>query len=402
MKNNLIHSINTTLDSLSFPEVKILRHYLPSFRMCGYIGFLLGSLLTISLVLIQGLSIKFMLVINLVAVATFLSQVMLTKIITGREKLTYYNHQIVLLVATGWLLWWLHQPVLPYLDITILGLGLCLACTRVGCFMVGCCHGKPYHCGVCYRKEHAEVGFTPYFVGVRLFPIQTIESLWTFCIVLVGVFLVLANYSPGEALSWYIATYGLGRFQFEFWRGDSERFYLWGFSQAQWLSLFNLCTLAGAAWLGILSFHWWLIGITAWLALTIIAIALKRHFQAATEYKLLHPHHLKELAEVLERVSSLATEKTSPSESLSTSSNIPVVCTSLGIQISASKIKQSGHLIYLYTLSQSNGTLVEETAKVLARLICQLRHVVNSSELIKGSGGAFHVLLPAPIENSTT
>jgi Prolipoprotein diacylglyceryl transferase len=401
MNNSLIHSINTTLDRLSCPEVKILQHSLPPFRVCGYIGFLLGNLLTISLVLTQGVSIKFMLAINLAAVATFLSQVMLTKIMTGREQLNYYNHQIALLLVIVWLLWWLHQPILPYLDITILGLGLCLACTRAGCLMVGCCHGKPFHCGICYGKEHAEAGFTPYFVGIRLFPIQAVESLWTFCIVLVGAFLVLSNYLPGEAFSWYIATYSLGRFQFEFWRGDPDRLYWWGFSQAQWLSLFNLCILVSAGWLGILSFHWLLVGLTASLALTMIAIALKRHFHGATEYKLLHPYHVKEIAEVLERVSNLAIEKTNLSDSLPTCSNIPVVCTSLGIQISASKIKQAGNLLYLYTLSQNNGTMVEETAKVLARLIFQLQHVVNSSELIKGSRGAFHLLLPAPIEKST-
>jgi hypothetical protein len=102
----------------------------------------------------------------------------------------------------------------------------------------------------------------------------------------------------------------------------------------------------------------------------------------------------------LERVSTLATEKINLSDSLPTLGNVSVDCTSLGIQMSASKIKQSGEYIYLYALSQQNGTMAEETAKALADLICQLRQSVNSSKLVKGSQGVFHLLLPIPIQNN--
>ena len=42
----------------------------------------------------------------------------------------------------------LELPVLPYLDLTCLGLGIFLVCGRQGCLMVGCCHGKPCGWGI--------------------------------------------------------------------------------------------------------------------------------------------------------------------------------------------------------------------------------------------------------------
>jgi hypothetical protein len=140
-----------------------------------------------SLVTYLGLSPLVLVWLVLTAVLTFLALAMVTKIITGEENLIYYHHEIAVMVVAACLLNLLYQPVLPYLDITILGLGTFLAFGRVGCLMVGCCHGRPHGRGVCYRAEHAAAGFTPYLVGVRLFPIQAVESVWVFSIVVVGV-----------------------------------------------------------------------------------------------------------------------------------------------------------------------------------------------------------------------
>ena len=70
---------------------------------------------------------------------------------TGEERIIYYRHEIAVMVVAALLLWLLRQPLLPYLDVTILGIGMFLTCGRMGCFMVGCCHGRPHDWGVCYR-----------------------------------------------------------------------------------------------------------------------------------------------------------------------------------------------------------------------------------------------------------
>ena len=46
-----------------------------------------------------------------------------TKIIIGEERLIYYHHEIAIVLAVTMVLWLLDQPILPYLDITILRIG---------------------------------------------------------------------------------------------------------------------------------------------------------------------------------------------------------------------------------------------------------------------------------------
>src|SRR5215475_3904849 len=145
-----------------------------SFQVCGYTGVVLAVLLAMTLVGRTGLSYGVMLTIVLAAIATFLALVAATKIITGEEQIIYYHHEIAVMLVSGAVAGLLHCPLLPYLDMTILGIGLFLACGRIGCLMVGCCHGRPFRWGICYRPEHAAEGFASHLVGLSLFPIQAV------------------------------------------------------------------------------------------------------------------------------------------------------------------------------------------------------------------------------------
>lgn len=388
----LIHkSFNRNLDQLVRPELHILQKSLSAFYICGYTGFVLALFLSATLVFFQGLSLWVMAGLGVSAIFTFLMLATITKIITGEERLVFYHHEIaVITVATLMLLWW-RQPILPYLDVVALGIGLFLACTRIGCLMVGCCHGRPSSWGVCYQEAHASVGFTPYFVGVRLFPIQMVESLWVFCIILVGSVLLFGNYPPGSTLNWYIVAYGAGRFCFEFMRGDAERPYYWGFSQAQWISLLLMCAVVWAEKFGVLSFYSWHIGATVCIALTMLGVALLRNLQKTAKHKLLNPHHIKEVAEAVELVTNLATEETIAEQNPQLFTHIG--CTSLGIQISASKIQRAASCVCHYAVSNKSRSLTIEGAKTLTELILQLKHPSDSNELIEGNHGVFHLLV---------
>jgi hypothetical protein len=271
-----IRMINTALDRLVRPEIHFLSRSWSSFQVCGSTGLAFAFLLSMGLVLARGLSPWTMVAITLAASATFLALAMLTKVLTGEERLTYYYHMIVVLITTGLLLMLLRQPVLPYLDITLLGVGVFLAFGRVGCLMVGCCYGRPSSNGVCYRSEHAEAGFTG-VVGARLLPIQAIESLWVGLIVLVGCAQVLDGAPAGTALAWYVMTYALGRFCFEFLRGDLERPYALGFSEAQWTSLAMTGLMGGLELTGQLPRHAWQIALAALILLAMVAIRFGRH-----------------------------------------------------------------------------------------------------------------------------
>jgi len=335
--------------------------------------------------------------IVLAAIATFFVLVLATKVITGEEKIIYYHHEIAVMVTATLLLWCWRQPVLPFLDITILGVGLFLACGRVGCFLVGCCHGRPHRWGVRYRKQHAEAGFTGYFVGVRLFPIQLTESLWVLFIVAVGVFAVLRGSPPGTALAWYVVTYDLGRFCFEFMRGDPDRAYLWGFSQPQWISAVLVALVVWLEQSGLLPLAGWHRLAVAFLGVAMLAIAARRWFQSEPKHRLLHPRHVGEIARLIDALSIASPDNPRPfrwtvmAERMSRPEVIRIGNTSIGLQISTGEIvDRSGARVRHYTLSCRGREMSEDLARLLARLIGQLRHHAGGPKLLKGDRGVFH------------
>ncbi|BAZ11856.1 prolipoprotein diacylglyceryl transferase [Calothrix sp. NIES-4071] len=390
MKILVYPALSCYLGSFIRPTILLGSFSLPAFQVFGYIGLLVAITLAFSLATYQSLAFSIVGTIILAAVCTFFILVILIKIFTGKEQLVYYHHSTTVLIVTTALLWRLNQPILPYLDTTILGIGIFLACGRIGCLMVGCCHGRPYRWGIRYQTEHVAAGFTPYYVGVRLFPIQAIESLWVLCIVLVGCYFVLNNYLLGTALAWYVITYGLGRFHFEFLRGDPERYYFWGFSEAQWTSLILIFAVVLAENFGCLPLQQWHLGVFAYVGIAMITVTFKRRLQKMVRYELLHPHHVKEVAQAIELTSNLTSESANIS-------NIHIGCTYLGIQISVSKIKSQAGLIQHYSLSSKQKVMTRPMATALAELILQLQHTSGFIELIERTPGVFHLLIhPLP------
>jgi hypothetical protein len=308
----LRQAINRSLDRVVRPELRLLRWQVSAFKSCGYIGLALAVLLAAILVAFQNLSLWVLACIIVSAVLTFLGLALFTKVLTGEERLVYYHHEIAVVSVAAGLLWLLHEPTLPYLDVTILGIGTFLVWGRIGCLMVGCCHGRPYPWGVCYCSEHVRAGFTAYYVGVRLFPIQAVESLWVLGIVLVGTGMVLGRRAPGEALAWYIVTYDVGRFHIEFLRGDPKRPYRWGFSEGQWISVLLTAAVVWAELSGVLVLHIWHAAALTWLMLTMIVVALERRWHQNPGHQLYHPAHVQELAAALEQVSNAAIVWTGP------------------------------------------------------------------------------------------
>jgi hypothetical protein len=386
---------NNYLDKLVRPDIRVLHRAWPAYQIWGYSGFGLAIVLTMSLVAYLNLSHFVMGAITLLTAVVFFGLVMASKIVTGEEQIVYYHHEIAVLSATTFLLWQLKQPVLPYLDLTILGIGLFLVFGRVGCLMAGCCHGQPHRWGVCYRPEHAEAGFTPGYVGVRLFPIQAVESLWVLGVVLVGSILVVQGYPPGTALTWYTISYGAGRFAFEFWRGDPKRHWLWGFSEAQWISLLLLGLVTGAELSGALPLSPWHVGTTAGVLATMIAIGMMRRFRKNATHRLLHPRHVAEIAAAVSCTSCRAMESGAPlSNQNRASGEIPLRCTSLGVQISGGIIQSGAGYVRHYAISSRDGSLTEPSARVLSRLILQLGQATGSSEFLQGNRqDVFHLLI---------
>ena len=379
------------LDAFARPELSLLRRPVCSFHLCGGVGLALAVALGMTLATHLGLSPRVLGVLVTTSFATFVALALVTKVVTGEERLIYYHHEIAILLTSALTLHLLDLPILPYLDVVILGVGLFLACGRVGCLMVGCCHGRPHPWGVTYRAKHAEAGFPQHLVGVRLFPVQALEALFVFATVAAGSLLVWSGRPPGEALAIYVFAYGGARFVFEFVRGDADRPYLLGFSEAQWTSLALMTASVVAAWRGDLPLPRLAAGATASVVLVMAGVAWKRRRDPGRRHELLHARHVSELAIAL---------RDGVTNGPSAARPVPLIETSRGLRISGQRLPGDGGPVDHYCLSSAGRPMRSAAAAAAAGLILSLRPGDGPRELVRGAAGVFHLLVHAQEERA--
>jgi len=122
-------------------------------------------------------------------------------------------------------------------DIMAPGVLLGQAVGRIGCYLNGCCYGKPTSSflGVIYPP-----GTDAYaaFGSASLVPAVLLESLWDFAAMGALIFLLPRKPFHGFIATLYFALYAVGRIILEFYRADSLAF--WGLKAAQVTSLITL------------------------------------------------------------------------------------------------------------------------------------------------------------------
>jgi Fe-S-cluster containining protein len=352
-----------------------------------------GALLSLGIVLYRGLSPWMVGALLLLGLLVLYSVTVATKLVIGQERVVNYHHQAIFLGAAAGLFWLSKQPILPYLDAAALGLGMTIAWGRVGCLMNGCCHGRPHRWGVAYGPEHADCGFPSYLLGVRLFPIQGVEALWTLGAVAFATYSVLSGQAAGLAFATYAVLYASGRFFIELHRGDPRRPYVGGLSEAQWLSLIVPGAIVGMQWYGLLPSRTW--HGMAWMALLASAlfVALARSIRETPRHRLLHPAHVQEVAETLD---TLSAPEDDPAALRPGVIPVHIETTSLGVQISRGQASTTVGGMPYYALSSENRAMSEAGARSLATLIQQLRHPSGVTELIRANDGVFHFLIGSP------
>ncbi|MDD6152599.1 MAG: prolipoprotein diacylglyceryl transferase [Elusimicrobia bacterium] len=139
-------------------------------------------------------------------------------------------------------------PVLKTSDFLITGLPLGHALGRVGCFLAGCCYGRPTDMpwGVTFTDPHALVA--PELVGVPLHPTQLYEAAGNLILFFILHKLYNKPHKNGMILLAYVSCYALMRFIIEFFRGDFRGEYILGLSPSQLISLLTAMA-AGAVWI---------------------------------------------------------------------------------------------------------------------------------------------------------
>jgi hypothetical protein len=257
--------LNRLADLLVHPTIGVGSGRFSGFQVCGVAGALAATVLITTFGVPLGLDERFLVALPVAAVLTFLSLAMATKVLSGTERLVAYHHQVAVVAVAALLLRLGSRPLLPYLDLTVLGLGLFLSFGRVGCLMAGCCHGRVSSPGV--RSSHAGG-------SERYLPVQAVEAAWLAAVVAVGCAMLLRGAPPGAVLAWYSIAYACARFATEFGRGDVRPFVA-GLSEAQWTSAALAVAVVAAELAGLLPAVRWHATAAVLLALVVVAAVVR-------------------------------------------------------------------------------------------------------------------------------
>jgi hypothetical protein len=252
------------------------------FRACGFLGLVCAVVVTATLAIHLSLSLWLVFSIFLSALSLFFGYLLFSRFTRRAPQLVLYRYFIASIGVSLILSWLSGQPILPHLDVTVVGFGAFVACGRVGCFVVGCCHGGPSRLGICYREENITAAFPPQLLGVRLFPIQIVESLWLAFILSWGCYQIWTGYVPGEVVGWFIAAYCPARFLFELARWRTAHSLYRGLSEAQWTSIGLVASLVLLERFTVLppsSWHWLVAIFLALVAIIVIVATEVKRFR---------------------------------------------------------------------------------------------------------------------------
>lgn len=124
---------------------------------------------------------------------------------------------------------------LKYFDLVAPSIALAQGFGRIGCFLAGCCYGKPTDgpFGVIFKNSI----YAP--VDIHVHPTQIYSSLGDFAIAGILIFFASKPRKDGQVGGLYMILYSVGRFFMEFIRGD-ERGNVGIFSTSQFICIFIL------------------------------------------------------------------------------------------------------------------------------------------------------------------
>lgn len=135
-------------------------------------------------------------------------------------------------------------PVLVIIDLFFLYLPLGQAIGRIGCFLNGCCYGKPTES--IFGVQFPEYSFSANQFGINhwVYPAQIYSSVTDLVIfVILGLRMKYKKYN-GQIALYYMFLYGTARFLLEYIRADNPSVF-YGLNIPQIVSILMIITAAG-------------------------------------------------------------------------------------------------------------------------------------------------------------
>ena len=370
-------SINAFFDTLPRTRVAIQGRELPAFRCCGTAGFYAALMVSAAGTLLTGRSLVLTAFVAVVCAASFFIWALLRRWVGGREELVLLEHVWFAVALSAAALRLVGAPVLAYLDIMSPALAIFLAAGRIGCTLVGCCHGQPGEVGLVYGADAVADGFPRALAGIRLFPVPLIEAAGLAAIAVSGL-CALPFAPPGRVLAWYLAAYAVMRFGLEGLRGDRRPHWL-GLSQSRWMCVAELVfagILSGAA-----------VNPLVWVVLA-LALAAGLIWKRTNDLgrRLLSADAVRELRDLLEQVANECGRNGTAGPAAGK--------TSLGVSVAVSISGKQAHV---------SLSLPKERCDL--RLLCDVAARVLPTSIPAQSAYSerriLHVLLPVPLERGS-
>jgi len=153
---------------------------------------------------------------------------------------TFYGALIAAIFSISVYCKWHKLRFLQFSDIATAGTLLGLSTGRVGCFLAGCCWGRPTNMPWGVSFTHAEAFTT--LKAVPLHPAQLYESAGAFLLFLYSLNLFRKRKFIGQITFHGLIGYAAIRFVVEYFRGDDYRGYMFGgfLSYSQFISIIIL------------------------------------------------------------------------------------------------------------------------------------------------------------------
>lgn len=359
--------------------------HIPFIGIFGGFGFAAGIAVTTIVVRQRHMSMTLLLIIGALLAVSFFLHALIKKRITGKESYVLYHDLIrsLLIVILAALV--AGTPILPWLDVFCIGFGTFHFFGRIGCFFGGCCHGKICAAGIRYGDNYRDAGLPFYYVNRRLFPAQLAEAFVLLLLTGGCLMMMQQQATSGLVFAVYITGYACARYLLEFFRGDLDRPFLLGFSEAQWISaalLLCVALFSRSAQLPVSSFFFGAMTLVLFSALFLFF--LRKNF---TEWELLLPHHVHELITIAENAI----------DGSNRNQKVVLRNTSRGISLSLSPLitaEQSGwHLAF----SVSDNNRREQRIKKAFAIVHKNRFPQHTSRFIADRNGVMHFqLFPNP------
>ena len=142
------------------------------------------------------------------------------QLFTGRGFVFYGS--FLLAIPTMW--WFFKKHKLnAYKMLDVMAITTCLVHMfgRIGCFLAGCCYGRPTNSGLGVIYSDPQCYADP--LHIPLFPVQLFEALYILLVMILLIFIRHKKKFDGQLFLTYLILYAAGRFVLEFFRGDVGR-----------------------------------------------------------------------------------------------------------------------------------------------------------------------------------